>query len=483
MDFEPASREKGRFMMLSAPFKDMYTGDYHFPTAGNRPDWGLVYMNFFQSANPDYPGSVAREKTYTAAFGSMGTPLPLGKAFNINVLPDTEGRHFSFPHSFASYTGKNGQSTGILSRKHTGRFITDSVISKNGELDLPVDDTYSLIQIVNPFAAYLKVDEFLSHPANRDKIESSAYKLWNGDVNDCFISLLVAGDTMRYVIADDFISEGKWTLIAPFQSFFVMKKPNAAPFKTLKMFSFMTTTVGPSPEYILRSKPEEEGILRITAKQQSRRNATLLRREKGAVPSYNPDEDSRKAFIDSAPVSIYTLTDDNEALAINRNNRFDAPVKFGMRLKNTKVPVTLEFPGIETFGQAVYLVDHELDDKVIDLQKQPSYTFGIRSDAGSSRVTELNDRFSLRFGELSSAEQIDDDGINVYAGRGSIFIKSTNGRAITGVMIHDISGATVYRWDGAGSSIVIPVASSRLYFVKIDAEDKSYPIRKILVYQ
>ncbi|MDR1602966.1 MAG: VCBS repeat-containing protein [Tannerella sp.] len=482
MDFEPTSSEKGRFVMLSAPFKDMYTGDYHFPKADGSPDWGLVYMNFFQSANPDYPGSVAKEKTVTATFGSMGTPLSLGKAFNINILPDTENRRFTFPHLFTSYTGANGQSSGLLERKHADRFITDGVLSEDGELDLPVDATYLLIQVANPFAAYLKVSEFLLLPENKNKIEP-AYKMWSGDVNECFVTQLATDDTMRYVIADDSIPEGKRALIAPFQSFFVMKKPNATPFNTLKMSSLMTTTVGTSPRYTLHIEPKEKGELRITAKQQSYRNATLLRLDKGAVPSYDPDEDSQKAFIDGAPVSVYTLTDNSIALAINQSDSFDMPVKLGIRLKNTDAPVTLEFSGVKDFSRQVYLIDHELDDKKIDLQKQPSYTFDVRPGTVGNRVTELNERFSLYFGIHSGTEQVEDSGVKVYAGHGRIFIESTCGSAITGVLIYDVSGATVYRCGAVGSSIEIPVASYRLYFVKIDMESKSYPVRKVIAYQ
>jgi hypothetical protein len=482
MDFEPVSSERGRFIMLSAPFKNMYTGDYHFPRADGLPDWGLVYMNFFQSANPDYPGSVAKDKTATATFGSMETPLPLGKTFNVNILPNTEGKRFTFPHLSEFYTGANGQSTGLLAREHAGRFITDGVLSESGELDIPVDGAYTLIQVANPFAAYLDVSDFLLLPENRDKIEL-AYKMWNGDVNEGFVTLLAKNDTMRYVIADDAVLEGEWTQIAPFQSFFVMKKPNAAPFNTLKMFSFMTTTVGMSPKYALRSKPEEKGMLRITAKQQSYRNATLLHRDEGASPSYDPEEDSQKAFIDSAPVSVYTLTDDGEALAINRSDCFDKSVKLGLRLKNADAPVTLEFSGVENFGRMVYMIDHGAADRAIDLQKQPSYTFEVRPETAAGRPTELNARFSLHFGIRSNVEPEDDHRVKVYAGPGKIFIESTDGCAITNVRVCDVSGVTVYLHDSADSAIEVPVAPGRLYFVKFNREGKSCPVYKVFVYQ
>ncbi|MDR2121061.1 MAG: VCBS repeat-containing protein [Tannerella sp.] len=479
MDFEPVSREKDGFVMWSAPLKDMYTGDYHFPTASNNPDWGPVYMNFFQSDNPDYPGSVAREKTYTATFGSMGTPLPLGKAFNVHILPDTEGRRFTFPKAFASYTdARSITTTGTLSRVNAGRFITDGVLSSAGLMDLPVrDSAYSLVQVVNPFAAYLKVDEFLT--LNSSKIKNT-YKIWNGDVNEDFISVLFTGDTMRYAISDAGITTGTEQWIAPFRSFFVEKQQNEV-FQTLQIFEqAMVTTAGPAETFVLRSSAEEEGVLRITAKQQSYRNSTILLNEAGAVSLYDPDEDSRKAFLDGVPVLVYTITADNEALAINRSDEFEMPVRLGIRLKNTSQPVTLDFSGVERFGRPVYLTDLESDSKEIDLQRQPSYTFVVRPDANGNGMTELNERFSLRFGAPTGAERIEDDNIRVSAGAGKIYIDFSEG-AVSGVTIYDISGVTVYRAEVSGAHLTVPVPSNRMYFVKTHQGNREHPVRKVLV--
>ncbi|MDR1602965.1 MAG: VCBS repeat-containing protein [Tannerella sp.] len=493
IDFEPVSTEKDRFVMWSAPLKDMYTGDYHFPKADGSPDWGLVYMNFFQSANPDISGSVASERTYTATFGNMGESLSLGKAFNINILPDTEGKRFTFPKASRTlYTGANGANTATLSRGNAWRFITDGVLNNsNGGLNIPVNSNFPLIQVVNPFAAYLKVNEFLS--ANSSLIEDS-YKIWDGNVDyridtdnnfifkHDFVTMLSTGDTVRYWINDASDPEltGSEALIAPFQAFFVTKKTSAGLFNTLTMNTSMTTTVGPSAKFTLRSSAAEEGVLRITAKQQSYRNSTALLNEAGADPSYDPDEDSRKAFLDGVPVSIYTLASGNEALAINRSGDFDAPVWLGIRLRNTGLPVTLDFSGLERFGRPVYLIDHEQDGRETDLQRQPSYTFVVRSGMNGGGVTELNDRFSLRFGAPAGTAQVEDSDIRVYAGESSIYIDFPDG-ALYSVTIYNVLGSTVYQGKASGPQIVVPVPPNQLYFVKTHTGNKDHPIRKVLV--
>ncbi|MDR1331359.1 MAG: VCBS repeat-containing protein [Tannerella sp.] len=477
IDIEPMQKEKDRFVMWSAPLANTYTGDYHFPKAGQSPDWGLVYMNFFQSANPDIPLSVAREKTYTATFGSMGTPLPLGTPFNIYVLPDTEGKRFTFPKSATSYTGANGEPSGALTRNAVGgRFIIDGYLSSSGMLDLPVNAAYSLIQVVNPFPAHLKSADFLA--ANSASIENS-YKIWSGNVDEGFITLLATGDTMRYMITDADVPVETAHWIAPFQSFFVMKRSNAAPFTSLRMTSSMTTTKGFRPGYELRSASSEPGMLRITARQQSYTNTTALYSEAGMSASYDPDEDSRKAFVEGVPVQVYTLTEDREALAINRSGDFSAPVKLGLRLESADTPVTLDFTGVADFGRSVYLIDHEANDREIDLQRSPTYTFAVRPETGGG-ATEVNARFSLRFGLPSGTETVTRDDVKIYTGQSSIFIDFPVG-TITGVAVYNMAGACVYQRHDAMSPVIVPTAPNQLYFIKTFAGNEIYSIHKALV--
>jgi hypothetical protein len=299
--------------------------------------------------------------------------------------------------------------------------------------------------------------------------------------NDFITLLSTPGNRYWISDVDDPLLTGTASLIAPFQSFFVMKRSNAGSFDKLVMDAKdMTTTVGPSSgKFTLRSAAEE-GVLRITAKQQPYQSATVLLNEAGADPSYDPGEDSRKAFLDGVPVSVYTLTPDREALAINCSGNFDAPVRLGIRLRNTGLPVTLDFSGVEHFGRSVYLIDHEQDDRETDLQKQPSYTFTVRTGANSAAaVTELNDRFSLRFGAPSGTEQVEDDGVKVYAVESRIYIDFPDD-ALYHITVYNVLGATVYQGKVQGRQAVVSVPPNQLYFVKIQTRNKDHPIRKVM---
>jgi hypothetical protein len=476
IDFEPVRQEKNRFVMWSAPLKDTYTGDYYFLKADNlTPDWGLIYMNLFQSANPDFPGSVALEKTFTATFGSMGTPLPLGKGFNIRIVPDTENKRFLFPRTATSYTGADGSVSGTLSRTSAGRFITDGVLQSSGEIALPVNAAYSLIQVVNPFAAYLKVSQFLS--ANSALIES-AYKTWSGSVDEGFITVL-PGDTMRYAITDAAaLPTGAEALIPPFQSFFVMKRAGVSAFATLTMNTAMTTTLG--AKYTLRSATAAQATLRITATTQNHQNTTVLRRDALARPEYDPSEDSRKAFLDGETVSVYTLTANREALAINQTGLANAStVGLGLRIRHAATTVTLEFNGVEDFDQELFLIDHALNNRQIDLRLSPAYVFAVSSQ--DDRTLELNERFSLLFGSPTDNRETAEDGLDIQSANGQIRVAAGGAERFDELEVYDLTGSTVYRQHGVQSPAHIPVTPNRLYLVRATLNGTLMPARKIIV--
>jgi hypothetical protein len=481
IDFKPLGVEKDRFVMWSAPLKDMYTGDYHYINNSGEPDWGHVYMNFFQSANPDYASSVETEKTFTATFGSTGTPLPLGTAFNAKIIGGREGL-FTFPKAAASYTNTDGSSSGTLSRTNSKRFITDGWINTSGVLSLPVkgNNTFGMIQVVNPFMAYLDMNAFLG--ANSGSIAGS-YRIWNGDVNADFITVLAYDDNneMRYVI-DDEVPVGSAQYIAPLQSFFVTKLNASTNVTSLTMNSgTMTTTKnGIEGSYVLRSAARgetTEGLLRVTATSGNAENSTVLLRRPGAQQEFNASEDAEKFFNHGAPISVYTLAGARKAIAINTSEAFKGDVKLGVRVRDTKAPVTLSFSGLERFGQGVTLIDHALGDKEINIQKD-TYAFVIDGEGGKD-VVELNNRFSLRFGDAPvGIEDVKADDIHVAAGNGKISVSS--GSTFDRIEIVNISGIKIHDNTIPASYCQLPVIGNQIYIVKVTAGGKQI-VKKVYV--
>lgn len=484
--FTPAASEKDRFIMWSAPLKDMYTGDYHFRT-NNQPNWGHVYMNFFQSSNPDYAGSVEAEKTFTATFGSTGEPLPLGKAFNVKVLSGKE-EGFAFPSSETSYKNADGSVSGNLDRAKSKRFIFDGLIDPNTPvLNLPVngDNNFSLIQVVNPFMAYLNVGDFLA--ANSGVIERS-YSIWNGDVNAEFITVLQDGELegQRYVIDNesrmDFSSAG---YIAPLQSFFVKKIDKNARVKSLTMNSATMTAVeiaGNDGSYVLRSaargSAEGENILRIKASHGNAENSTAMLLRAGATQAYGSQEDASKVFNHDVPVSVYTLTDNNMPLAINVSESFEGDVKLGLRLRKVSTPVSLTFSGLSGFGQTPFLIDHELK-KEVELKNGTEYVFSVSAE-GSKDVVELNKRFSLRFGELPTSNEniLNENDLKIVGRNQGIDISSFG--VFSRVEVTSLSGMRVYDSLMPASYCRVSVASGQVYIVRVTIGDANI-VQKVYV--
>lgn len=472
------SDERNRFVMWSAPLKSTYTGDYHYKNSANQPQWGDMYMNFFQMANPDYPESVATESLFTASFGNLETSLPLGTPFILKTTNLNENTTLKFPQSATRYTYHNGSATGLLNRTSSDRFITDGVINNvNGNLILPVngDNAFGMIHVVNPFMAYLNVGDFLT--ANSAQLER-AYKIWDGDINSNFITILTTGSENRYEVIMDKNDMDQLNLnatyIAPLQSFFVMKKNNV-PVTSLNMTAAMVTTSVDNSSYILKSKSkdvEEQNILRINATQGTSSNMTVIYNDPEAIPEYDGDEDSRKLFMDGSQVSVYTLALSKEPLAINSNGDYTENIKLGLRLKNAGT-VTLEFAGMETFGYNVYLVDHAKGDKIIALNTEPTYTFSV-DKVDSNSIIEINDRFSLYFeATITNINDVVDyrNDLIVLTDKGRIYVQSKTGE-IQNLQVYTTLGNMIYTSSAPATRYEISVASRQFYLVKAKMGDE-----------
>jgi hypothetical protein len=265
VEFKLTPSERDRFVMWSAPLKSMYSGDYHFKDAASNPKWGDVYMNLFQHANPDGTSSVAAIKSFTATFGNLDKALSLGTAFNLKVTSTSanKDKSFVFPQTAGSYDANDN--TYYTPRANGGKFIVDR--TAGNLIMLPVINDVSgsdLIQIVNPYMAYLSISDVLS--AN-NTLSNAGYAIWNGDISS-FAQIGTAGDNdNRFGITTVPLSVSPG-LIPPLQSFFVQKASGTDLINNVAMSAAWTTTTSDSP-YKLRSDAgaKETNALRIKAVQ------------------------------------------------------------------------------------------------------------------------------------------------------------------------------------------------------------------------
>jgi hypothetical protein len=480
--------ERDRFVMWSAPLKDMYSGDYHFKSA-DLPRWGDVAMNYFQLANPS-PGSsmLKRADMFTATFGEPGETLPLGKAFNVKVTATSASRNapLLFPQKETEYVYTKGQTQHSvpLTRNVSHRFITDSVELTGGRFDLPVmnsTDGGQMVQIVNPYLAWLRIGDFLDN--NSDSLETAGYLTWDGRESNTFICVkrMDGGDDgysdgMRYrvKILSNFPSYSPGELlyyIPPLQSFFAVKKNGVSSVSAVKMSPGWTgtaTTEEYSGGYQLRAGEADSGVLRIRAVQGSGESYAALHFDRYvAVPEYSGREDVRALFYDANPLTVYVLTPLGEPLAISADGEYESHVTpLGLRIAESG-EVTLEFTGQEHFGHDVYLIDRERNLE-IDLQQTPSYTFtAVRPSVVPA--LELNDRFALRMvytgTGLANGPAPAAPSWTVIPLNGEIHVRALSG-IIRSLQVYSVAGTLIYATQTAGDYFRIPVEHGGVYLIR-----------------
>jgi hypothetical protein len=489
--FLPGASEEDRFVMLSAPLKRTWSGDYHFSRADGQYAWGDVAMNFFQSVNPDQPTVTGEpiKNRFTASFGTPGVALPLGRAFNLKVTRTSQNRNlsFAFPQNHTSYTDAQNLLYTGMTRDSSHRFITDGL---GAEFNLPVyGDTLTgrLLQVVNPFTAYLNIADFLAgNPATLE----NAYKVWSGRLNeDAFtVHVDLKYPNGRYVVDNPDITLSSvnevnaYSQVAPLQSFFVMKRNAAGPAVTsLAMKHAWSTTVKngqpvTTAGYHLRSgeeAPVEPNLLRVTARQGANVSATVLYYQESAVPDYDGAEDSRKAVYDETPLAIYSLAPDREPLAINTSGDFAGqPVPLGLRIRE-QGEITFSFAGMENFGHEVTLRDKTLQ-KSVNIRQTPTYAF-TPAKSSMQPVMAINDRFELVM-EYTGAGLVgnamaDAPRLIATARDGYVEIQAIPG-VITALQIYNPAGALVFSSRATTDYFRIALPRAQIYLIRARVDDE-----------
>jgi hypothetical protein len=472
------STERDRFIMWSAPLSGMYSGDYHFKDADGQPQWGDVYMNFFQQDNPD-PGStgVAEKNAFTASFGHPGVSLELGKAFNLKVKGTSRSRDvpWIFPQTDNAYT--TGGTTWMLT--HGKRLISAVPLDADSTftLTLPANNGFNLVQAVNPYLAWLDVTMFLAGNSSL----SPGYLIWNGSFETGFDAIAVNGNRYTWSTSPTVATTAP-NLIPPLQSFFVQKKSDTQ-LASVRMSPNWTTTKPGYPSYVLRAAAVDNGALRIHLAQGQRNSYALLRYDGLAVAEYSGSEDIRTLFYDELPLTLYSFTPLREPLAINASGAFGMQeTALGMRLPDAGA-AKLAFAGLETFGHNVYLIDRARNNHRTDLQQTPEYAFTVTGTPGSSGVIEVNDRFVLwmeytgrGLADVSVPEAPE---IRCYGLKGHMRVHAVSG-TIRRMEVYSMSGALVYAAEDGATEYSIP-AQTGVYIVMVQTGAGTVVTEKVIV--
>ncbi|MDR2533704.1 MAG: T9SS type A sorting domain-containing protein [Tannerellaceae bacterium] len=463
--------ERDRFVTWSAPLMDMYSGDYHFRKDG-QPAWGDVFMNMFNVVNPDYPGSNTPADYFnylTSTFANRSKPLPLGTPFNLKVTSTgvTRDSLLRFPRSETNYDGAT------LGRASAGRFIADGLDDGYNSYVMPPPADYfpntdvNMMQVVNPYMAYLSVVDFLYENPHLN----FGYYMWDGEVGHDLSAFVYAGggDAYRMIVSGgdelDPYSDG---LIPPLQSFFVITSPASYYYY---MASYLTTS-RPKDSYNLRASVKSGGALKVTLSGAGKTAHAALVYEPG-TSNFATDKIDMPAVTYSiegrSPLSLYTFSTDMKPLAINASSMFDIlPVALGLTA-NDPGEYALKFDGLYNLGYDVTLVDLALNKRVELSQSMDEYKFTLAK--GSGPTIEVNNRFKLHFAyngkgiiwtpvEPTAKPSL----LKAAAERGYINISSSSG-TIASLQVFNASGRAVYSETSVVGAVRIPAASG-LHLVK-----------------
>lgn len=355
----------GRYYMLSAPLKEMVTGDMFIPSALNGNHGTADYFTSLTSDNTpesrftprayqrlwssNAPGQTITGRVevtpdatnWTPPFNALNQSLEAGMGFSLKAGNEPRSTYtFRFPklHESYTYVDGNGVSTGItetISRTEasSGRFIYENTDGSAPAFPYTVtvknQKAGSTFIAGNPFMAHIDIKEFL-----KENTSVTSVKVYDGNTNNSLI--LADGQLLG--------TDGGYEYIAPMQSFFVtvtgdatelkltytermlVQKPGANLFTLRGNTRIATRSMG-------RSVPAGHQTLRLSAYYEGTSADCLVRIQTNASDGYLADEDS-KLLIDNevAPlISVFTEAD-GKALDIQQfGSRTEIPVGFSLK--------------------------------------------------------------------------------------------------------------------------------------------------------
>jgi phage baseplate assembly protein gpV len=475
--------------IISPPLRDMYSGDYYFNNPNPFKDSHFVSTMLFNVNNPET--QEVHTYDWSGRFSTADIRLQAGRGMAVwaDDKGDSYAVHtpavFSFPKTDTQYLYYNSEDnhtgvSGTLTRTNSRRFIYEEQDPSGINVLLaasPATVAGQPILVGNPFMAHLDMEKFLAGNTGLNTGYKIAYGVnpVNGRISD-FVSYIKIGSDWYNSDATSVPLPNETKLIAPMQSFIVV--PNVAN-PTLVADIKSTTTAATN---LLRSSSVPDSKLDILAIKGEERSKAVLLYMDGASTSYDPQKDSYRLFMEDFdnpatlyPVQVYTRSSDGYALDIHSSGSLEEAIPLGIRTSQSG-NITLQFSGMESFGQKIYLHDTKIS-RTIDLSQENEYTFS--KDDGA---LFLDNRLYLS-ANPNSPTVLDAPAnarIAVSGSSGGIEVLSLDGTPLSGIRITDMQGHYLVSEDHlAVTRCHYPLAKG-IYIVRVVSE-KGSEIKKVVV--
>lgn len=405
--------EGERYYMLSAPLKDMCTGDIFI---SKDSPWRKA--NYFSEMNEEsyieyrvtpriYQrlwSSVARgvtlkdgdknvtpgETFWTAPFNAVNTRFEMGQGFSVMAKGQiTTPFYFPKMHKIYNYFYSTGNPTGKSDKTYrTGdgyRFIYEGTETSDGKWQVTLKNTEgynngktSIFLLGNPFMAHVDIQKFLK---KNESVLSQEVKVYDGNTLNSEIK--ADGQLLSY-------SEKTYTHIAPMQSVFVTAKDNEQGSITVTFTEDMLTQMS---EDKVRSRAVSSAIqqkgIRITATDGETESRCLLLKRSGATDACRAGEDA-EVLIDPATapgVVVFTVADD-KALDIQQFRAAER-IQLGFVVKEKSARATLKFSFTEKEWNGWVLKDTETGERY-DLKTGNIVIGNLKSNIGRLYLEKIN---------------------------------------------------------------------------------------------
>ena len=356
--------------------------------------------------------NVAIEGNWSSVYNDVTVPYSEGTGFSLKVQDITgQSALFRLPKADDTYTyynsnGTAGSTTSNITRTGTeGKLYTGKV-----EVNLTTQDgTHYLVG--NPYMAHIDATEFFKQ--NTGLLE----KYWLVDE---------AGQKVAVGSEEIMTSTDVDATIAPLQSFFVEKDPNATE-QTTVTFTTSMQILGTDVNDNLRSSD----VLYLTATTpDGKQSRAALAYNLAADKDYKASEDA-ELFLDSnlsdVPM-VYTVAGTMAASINQTSELYNIPV--GVYSQGAKGEnVSLTFSGLTGFSYAT-LYDAETGT---DTPLHEGSSFSIPANT--------NGRYFLRAGVPTANEAVQENAIRIYSVGGQLVIASTD--PLQQVYIYDFAGRLV----------------------------------------
>ncbi len=428
-----------RWYTLSAPLRDMYSGDY-FVEGNVKRMSPTVYMMKYNAINPQTQEVplVKIAGDFSNPFNTLTEELYPGLGYAVWVDDGDKAieelQPFRFPKDDLQYEMWNYHGVslgmtknGLIKRDNMGRFTYEqlpTLTSDGFEVEVKGDnDSYSTVLVGNPFMSHLDFSAFMAENPSL----TGGYYIWT------------TGDTYEAILPGDFSDTPN--AIAPMQSFIVEKK-SASVISSLKFKFDMSITSPDAPNGItLRSLSANNNILKMEVLRDNIVNSNIrIKYSPSSDNTYDSRKDMWTLFSkdNTSPAVLYALLD-GKAASIRTLGDLSKPIELGIRT-DTWGPLTLRLSGMETFDPNcdLYLEDR-LTQTMQNLREYPEYTF-------DNRTGNIQGRFFLRIG--NSATWVEDiisgTDIRIYEQNGKIIVNSSVDDPIETIKLYSVIGNLLY---------------------------------------